>query len=96
MIDPYLSEHLSRWGIDILSLEKTDKTLAEMEIEKNQSYNWSRLIDAGEELVPLYGAGYVGLTNIGSSCYLNSIMQLVLALPEVCSYVRRLICESSL
>ena len=25
--DPHLAEHLSFWGIDIMKLEKTDKTL---------------------------------------------------------------------
>jgi ubiquitin carboxyl-terminal hydrolase 5/13 len=27
VIDPKLSDHLSHWGIDIMKLEKTDKTL---------------------------------------------------------------------
>lgn len=30
--DPKLAEHLARWGIDIMKLEKTDKTMAELEV----------------------------------------------------------------
>ena len=30
--DPKLPEHLARWGIDILKVEKTDKTMAELEV----------------------------------------------------------------
>lgn len=30
--DLKLAEHLARWGIDIMKLEKTDKTMAELEV----------------------------------------------------------------
>ena len=30
--DPKLAEHLARWGIDVLKVEKTDKTMAELEV----------------------------------------------------------------
>ena len=33
--DPLLAEHLAHWGIDIMMLEKTDKTLSEMEVDLN-------------------------------------------------------------
>ena len=32
-------------------------------------------MEGGEELETLSGGGYVGLRNIGSSCYLNSVMR---------------------
>lgn len=83
VIDPFLAQHLSHWGIDIMKLEKTDKTLSEMEVDMNMKYDWSRLLDGGESMTLLYGAGKVGLRNIGSSCYMNSIMQPLLHLPEV-------------
>lgn len=81
--DPKLAEHLSFWGIDAMKMEKTDKTFSEMEVSMNLSYDWSKLLEGQEKLEPIYGPGYVGLSNIGSSCYMNSVLQAVLSLPEV-------------
>lgn len=83
VIDPSLAEHLSFWGIDVMRLEKTAKTMGEMEVALNMSYDWSRILDGQEELEVLFGPGLVGLQNVGSSCYLNSVMQCILAVPEV-------------
>mmetsp|Transcript_1731 Transcript_1731/g.3831 ORF Transcript_1731/g.3831 Transcript_1731/m.3831 type:complete len:837 (-) Transcript_1731:146-2656(-) len=80
--DPLLSQHLVHWGIDIMKMEKTDKTMAEMEVDINLNYDWSKICESGEELVRLRGPGLVGLKNLGNSCYLNSTVQLLLALPE--------------
>jgi ubiquitin carboxyl-terminal hydrolase 5/13 len=30
--DPKLADHLAHWGIDIMKLEKTDKTVAELQV----------------------------------------------------------------
>lgn len=83
VIDPQLAEHLSFWGIDAMKLEKTDKTMSEMEVHLNMSYDWSRILSDGEELQVVTGPGLLGLRNIGSSCYLNSVMQSFLSIPEV-------------
>lgn len=82
VIDPQLPQHLAHWGINIMTLEKTDKTLSEMDVELNLKYDWSKLTETNEELQMLRGPGYVGLKNIGSSCYMNSVLQVVMALPE--------------
>lgn len=81
--DPLLAEHLSHWGIDIMKLEKTEKTLGETELEKNLRYDWSKILEKGEELTPLSGAGLKGLVNIGSSCYMSSVFQTFFSIPEV-------------
>jgi len=83
VIDPKLSDHLSHWGIDIMKLEKTDKTLNEMEVDINLKYDWARILENGKEVDPISAPGLIGLTNIGSSCYLNSVMQVMSSLPEV-------------
>lgn len=84
VLDPLLAQHLSHWGIEIQSLEKTEKTLAEMEVDINQNYNWSQVLDRnGSQLVPMRGPGYIGLHNIGSSCYMNSVLQLIFSAPEL-------------
>jgi ubiquitin carboxyl-terminal hydrolase 5/13 len=54
-----------------------------MEVDLNMKYDWSRIMEKGEKLKRVSGPGYVGLQNIGSSCYMNSILQAVLSLPEV-------------
>lgn len=81
--DPLLAEHLSHWGIDIMKLEKTDKSMLEMEGDLNYSYDWSKMMEGSETMQSLNGPGYIGLQNIGSSCYLASVMQTVLSIPEV-------------
>merc|ERR1719414_500281 len=49
--DPLLAEHLQHWGIDVMRMEKTDKTLAEMQVDFNLNYDWSRICESGETLV---------------------------------------------
>lgn len=78
--DPKLAEHLAHWGIDIMKMEKTDKTMAEMEIDYNINYDWSRICEPNA--VRMRGPGRVGIKNIGNSCYMNSTLQLLLGLPE--------------
>jgi ubiquitin carboxyl-terminal hydrolase 5/13 len=79
--DPKLAEHLSRWGINIMDLEKTDRTMAELQLELNKSHDFSAITEAGSKLVPVKGKGLTGLINLGNSCYMNSTLQLLL-LPE--------------
>lgn len=35
VLDPYLAEHLAHFGIDIMSMKKTEKTMVELEIDAN-------------------------------------------------------------
>mmetsp|Transcript_41240 Transcript_41240/g.53208 ORF Transcript_41240/g.53208 Transcript_41240/m.53208 type:complete len:840 (+) Transcript_41240:19-2538(+) len=76
--DAKLGEHLARWGINIMDLEKTDRTMAELELELNKSHDFSAITEAGSKLVPVQGPGVTGLINLGNSCYLNSTLQMLL------------------
>ena len=65
--DPKLAEHLAHWGIDIMKLEKTDKTMEELELEQNK--NWtSRITESDTVLKEVDGPGLKGLINLGNSC----------------------------
>jgi ubiquitin carboxyl-terminal hydrolase 5/13 len=81
-IDPNLSTHLAYWGIDIAHLEKTEKSLMEMQIEQNLKWDFSLTAEDGQELKPVFGAGLTGLRNLGNSCYLASILQCLFSLPD--------------
>ncbi|KAG2446804.1 hypothetical protein HYH02_008364 [Chlamydomonas schloesseri] len=81
--DPGLAQHLAHWGIDIMKMEKTEKTMSELQADLNTGYEFSRITEAGAALVPLAGPGRTGLINLGNSCYMNSVLQVLLTLPEV-------------
>lgn len=81
--DPKLIQHLAHWGINIATMEKTEKSMVELELELNQKTNeWSALQESDGQLKPIYGPGYTGMTNMGNTCYLNSVMQMFFAIPD--------------
>lgn len=75
--DPLLAEHLAHFGIDFSSLQKTEMTTAEIELDQNTNFDWNRIQESGKDMEPLYGPGYTGLINLGNSCYLAATMQVV-------------------
>ncbi|XP_037513033.2 ubiquitin carboxyl-terminal hydrolase 5 isoform X1 [Rhipicephalus sanguineus] len=83
VIDTNLAKHLEHFGIEISKMKKTDKTMLELEIDLNQRVGeWAVIQEAGSKLTPLFGPGYTGLANLGNSCYLNSVVQVVMSIPE--------------
>lgn len=81
--DPHLIEHLAHFGIKTAQLEKTEKSMVELEIDLNQRIGeWSILTESASKLEPISGPGYTGMKNLGNSCYLNSVMQVLFVVPE--------------
>ncbi|KAF5730612.1 ubiquitin carboxyl-terminal hydrolase 14-like isoform X3 [Tripterygium wilfordii] len=77
VLDPLLAQHLAFFGIDFSSLQKTELTTAERELDQNTNFDWNRIQESGQEVEPIFGPGYTGLTNLGNSCYLAATMQVV-------------------
>ncbi|XP_055823453.1 ubiquitin carboxyl-terminal hydrolase 14 isoform X2 [Solanum dulcamara] len=77
VVDPLLAHHLAHFGIDFSSLQKTEMTTAERELDQNFNFDWNRIQETGEDVEPLFGPGYTGLVNLGNSCYLAATMQVM-------------------
>lgn len=81
--DPNLIKHLAHFGIKINQLEKTEKSMVELELDLNQRIGeWSILTESSSKLEPISGPGFTGMQNLGNSCYLNSVMQVVFTIPD--------------
>lgn len=89
VIDPYLQKHLAHFGINIETMQKTEKSILEMELELNQRVGeWALLQESSADLRPVAGPGLTGMSNLGNTCYMNSVMQVMFTIPD---FVKRFV-----
>ena len=61
--------------------------MAELEIDLNQKIGeWDVIQESGSNLKTVYGPGFTGMRNLGNSCYMNSITQLIFTIPDFQKY----------
>ncbi len=53
------AEHLQHWGIKMVGMQKTEKTMTELQIDLNMSFEFDRITEKGAHLHPVSGPGCV-------------------------------------
>uniref|UniRef100_A0A8C6QBW8 Ubiquitin carboxyl-terminal hydrolase n=1 Tax=Nothobranchius furzeri TaxID=105023 RepID=A0A8C6QBW8_NOTFU len=87
VLDPHISEHLSHFGIDMLQMQKRHKKKTENGHHTDNNSRprvseWEVIQESGMKLKMVYGSGYTGIKNLGNSCYLGTVLQVLFSIPD--------------
>ncbi|XP_078064070.1 ubiquitin carboxyl-terminal hydrolase 13 [Mustelus asterias] len=81
VLDANIAEHLMHFGINMLKMQKSENVNPVDDIKPRIS-EWEMVQESGMKLKPIYGSGYTGIKNLGNSCYLSSVMQIIFSIPD--------------
>ncbi|XP_067897575.1 ubiquitin carboxyl-terminal hydrolase 13 isoform X2 [Heterodontus francisci] len=82
VLDANIAEHLMHFGIDMLKMQMVRKNINPVDNIKPRISEWEVVQESGMKLKPIYGSGYTGIKNLGNSCYLSSVMQIIFSIPD--------------
>eukprot|EP01053_Blabericola_migrator_P002176 Blabericola_migrator_1__2175@NODE_15_length_23605_cov_67_423868_g12_i0_p3_GENE_NODE_15_length_23605_cov_67_423868_g12_i0NODE_15_length_23605_cov_67_423868_g12_i0_p3_ORF_typecomplete_len815_score130_25UCH/PF00443_29/6_8e28UBA/PF00627_31/1_7e02UBA/PF00627_31/1_6e08zfUBP/PF02148_19/3e09zfUBP/PF02148_19/3_4e03UCH_1/PF13423_6/1_8e03UCH_1/PF13423_6/2_6e05UBA_5/PF16577_5/4_5e02UBA_5/PF16577_5/0_067UBA_4/PF14555_6/0_02HOIPUBA/PF16678_5/0_15_NODE_15_length_23605_cov_67_423868_g12_i01099913443 len=74
---PKLDEYLTALGLSRANLQQTEMSIKELAIEKNQKLQLGLPSSEEERSRQAFGSGLVGMTNIGNTCYIASLCQIL-------------------
>uniref|UniRef100_A0A671YZV3 Ubiquitin carboxyl-terminal hydrolase n=1 Tax=Sparus aurata TaxID=8175 RepID=A0A671YZV3_SPAAU len=81
VLDPHISDHLSHFGIDMLQMQKRNGHHTDNNSRPRVS-EWEVIQESGMKLKAVFGSGYTGIKNLGNSCYLGTVIQVLFSIPD--------------
>lgn len=88
--DANLDKHLRHFKLDMLKMKKVEKSILEKELDLNAKMDETKILEQGQSLQHLYGHDFVGMHNLGNTCYMNSFIQTLARMNEVYGQVEAL------